>query len=514
MTWQECEPLVAEYCAQAGIPATATECVAHWRGELTAVAASVDAGSPDNADLVLDGGRPVLKRRTGKGRRASALALEAAIHECLPESGLLDIVTRTAYQIGWTRHFGPASGSDPKLRDALGRYVLTSFCFGTLLGPTQVARHMPGQISAHELSLAFHKHCSDAKLQAAQTDVINAFARLDLVKLWGDGSVVAADGSQINTWENNLLAETSIRYGGFGEIAYRHISDTYIALFSRFIPCGVWEAVYILDGLLQNTSDIQPERIHADTQGQSLLIYGLAALLGFELLPRIRNWHDLIFYRPDRHTRYRHIESLFGPHSIDWGLIEAHWPDLLRTVVSIRAGRISSVTLLRRLGNDSRKNRLYRAFRELGRVLRTIVLLRYLSDPALRETITAITNRVEAFHGFAGWLAFGAEDGVIAHNDPAYQEKLVKFSQLLANCVLYQTALDITTATNTLASNGHPVDPVDLATVSPLITHTVRRFGDWHLDLTPPEPPVTSHLLLPTQDDPRDPDSENTHSRQ
>jgi hypothetical protein len=28
-------------------------------------------------------------------------------------------------------------------------------------------------------------------------------------------------------------------------------------LFSHFIPCGVWEAVYILDGLLKNTSDIQ-----------------------------------------------------------------------------------------------------------------------------------------------------------------------------------------------------------------------------------------------------------------
>jgi hypothetical protein len=27
---------------------------------------------------------------------------------------------------------------------------------------------------------------------------------------------VAADGSQINTWGHNLLAETSIRYGGYG----------------------------------------------------------------------------------------------------------------------------------------------------------------------------------------------------------------------------------------------------------------------------------------------------------
>ncbi len=309
----------------------------------------------DNADLVLDGGRPVLKRRTGKDRLASALALENAIHQRLSERGLLDILTRTAYQIGWTRHFGPPSGSDPKLADALGRYVLTAFCYGTGLGPAQVARHMRGQVSAHELARAFHQHCGPDRLQAANTDVINSFARLDVAKLWGDGHVVAADGSQVNTWENNLLAETSIRCGGFGQLAYRHVSDTYIALFSRFMPCGVWEAVYILDGLLQNTSDIQPDTIHADTQGQSLPVYGLAALLGFELLPRIRNWHDLIFYQPDATTRYQHIESLFGSHAIDWRLLEQHWPDLLRTAMSIREGRVSSVTLLRRLGNHSHK---------------------------------------------------------------------------------------------------------------------------------------------------------------
>ena len=51
MSWTECEPLVAGYCTQAGLPATAAECVARWRQELTTVAAAVDAGYPDNADL-------------------------------------------------------------------------------------------------------------------------------------------------------------------------------------------------------------------------------------------------------------------------------------------------------------------------------------------------------------------------------------------------------------------------------------------------------------------------------
>lgn len=116
---------------------------------------------------------------------------------------------------------------------------------------------------------------------------------------------------------------------------------------------------------------------------------------------------------------------------IDWRLIENHFPDLLRTAISIREGRVSSVTLLRRLGNNSRKNRLYRAFRELGRVIRTITLLRYLSDSGLREQTTAITNKAEAFHWFSTWLRFGAE--TIGRNDPDYQEKIIKFNELLAN---------------------------------------------------------------------------------
>ena len=71
---------------------------------------------------------------------------------------------------------------------------------------------------------------------------MDAFTELDLIKACGDGSVVAADGTQVETFIDNLLAETSIRYGGTGGIAYHYVSDTYIALFSKFIPVGVWEA--------------------------------------------------------------------------------------------------------------------------------------------------------------------------------------------------------------------------------------------------------------------------------
>lgn len=497
LSWAECQDDLADFCAEAGLPAGARAMRQELHRRLSRAAADVDVSYPDNADLVIDeAGVPVLRRRRGAARRASAIALERDILARLPERDLLDVVTRVAYWTGWPRHLGPVSGSDPKIRDAFGRYVLMGFCYGTNVGPAQFARHMP-DVSAHQLATSF-EHAGVERLHAAHTDVVNAYARLEMPAVWGDGTRAAADGSQVDTWSDNLLAESHIRYGGYGGIAYRLIADNYIALFTRFIPCGVWEANYIIQGLLDNTSDVQPTAVHADTQGQSLPVFGLAFLLGIELLPRIRNWKDLVFYRPDRTSVYQHVDPLFAPDkAIDWDLIETHWPDLIRVAMSIRAGKLDSVALLRRLGNDSRKNRLYRAFRELGRVMRTIVLMRYLSEPALRDSIAVVTNRMESYNAFCQWIGFGREE--LASNDPDKQEKIVKLTELLANCQIFSTTVDITETVNDMAAEGRVVERQDLATIGPLITSRTRRFGRWLLRLEPPGP-VPEALNVP--DDP------------
>jgi TnpA family transposase len=197
----------------------------------------------------------------------------------------------------------------------------------------------------------------------------------------------------------------------------------------------VSEAVYILDGLLKNRSDIQPDTVHADTQGPSTPVFGLAYLLGIELMPRIRHWKGMKLFRPSKTSRYKLIDSLFTD-VIDWPLIETHLADMLRVVLSIRAGRITASTLLRKLGTYSRKNRLYQAFQELGRVVRTAFLRRYVNDVELRRIIQAATNKSEAFNAFVQWLFFGGER-LIAENDRDRQRKLIKYNHLVASCLIF-----------------------------------------------------------------------------
>ena len=199
-------------------------------------------------------------------------------------------------------------------------------------------------------------------------------------------------------------------------------------------------------------------------------------------MPRIRNWQDLIFYRPDKETVYKHIDSLFKD-SINWELLRTHWTDLMQVVLSIYTGKISSAAILRKLGNYSRKNRLYKAFRELGRVIRTIFLLEYISDGKLRRQITAATNKVEAYHGFSKWFFFGG-DSIINSNDREEMEKRIKYNDLVANAVIFQNVVDLTEVFQQLQTEGYFLDQEDVSALSPYLTSHIKRFGDYFLDLT------------------------------
>jgi TnpA family transposase len=489
LSWEACQPLLLEHCQALHLPTSAQSFVGELRQRLHQRAAQVDADYPDNRSLTFTHtGQVTLARDKRLPLPEGCEALKREISRRMPQRSVLEILANVQHWTNFTRHFSPPSGSDPKIADSATRYLLTVFGYGCNLGPTQTAKHTLLNISARMISLLNRQHSTSEKIDAALRDIIHYYRRLDLPGYWGTGTAAAADGTQFDLYRNNLLAERHVRYGGYGGIAYNHIADSYIALFSHFIACGVWEAVYIIDGLLKNTSDLQPNTLHADTHGQSEAVFGLTYPLGIQLMPRIRNWKQLIFYKPSKAVTYQHLEPLFSD-SINWKRIEVYWQDLMTVVLSIRVGKLLPSTLLRKLGTYSRQNRIYQAFRELGRVIRTLFLLDYISDEALRRRVQQMTSKMESFNGFSKWLFFGG-DGVIAENDPIEQEKRIKYNHLVANAVILQNAADMTQILRDLVREGFTVTREMLAHLSPYMTDHIRRFGDYVLDLNTVPPPL------------------------
>lgn len=137
--------------------------------------------------------------------------------------------------------------------------------------------------------------------------------------------------------------------------------------------------------------------------------------------------------------------------------------------------------------------------------MRTVFLLQFLSDQKLREVIHVTTNKVEQFNAFSKWLFFGGE-GRISDNTPEEQEKRIKYTDLVANCVILNNTVEMSNVLNTLAREGYVLTKDELAALGPYQTQHVKRFGNYEIDLQALPQPITDELLfninLPKDDSP------------
>lgn len=480
ITWEEYEAQIGEYVAMMNLQSDPKAFTATLFERLKHKSGQVDEKFPENNFVEFKRDKLVLKKRERPKEPEGLKQLDKILTERMPETNILDILVETEVWLNLSQDFRPVSGVSSRIENPRERFIMTLFCYGFNFGPTQTIRMVKG-FSRRQIAWLNLRHVTEEKLDKAITKTINHYNNFMLPKQWGTGKSASADGTKWDIYEQNLLSEYHIRYGGYGGIGYYHVSDTYIALFSHFIPCGVYEALYILDGLLKNESDIQPNQVHGDTHAQSYTVFGLAYLLGIELMPRIRTLKELNFYKPDAKTIYKHIESLFDK-PINWALIEKYLPDMLRIALSIKSGKLTASAILRKLGTKSRKNKLYFAFRELGRVIRTEFLLHYIEDIEVRTMIHAATCKSEEFNQFLKWTFCGGE-GIISENNRYEQLKIIKYNHLIGNLIILHNVHGMTRAFNELANEGYMVDPELLKLFAPYRTGHINRFGTHILNL-------------------------------
>ena len=198
------------------------------------------------------------------------------------------------------------------------------------------------------------------------------------------------------------------------------------------------------------------------------------------------------YYPFFKKTRYDHIDELFS-YVADWKLIETHVRDMLRVILSIKAGKFTASTILRKLGTYSRKNRLYQAFSELGKIIRTGFLMEYIASEELRRTIQGALNKSESFNGFTKWIGFGSA-GVIPNNNREEQRKIIKYNHLVANCLIFYNVFEITRILHDLSQSGYTIEEEIMRALSPYLTKHINRFGSYILDLHR-KPPMLNYGL-------------------
>jgi len=199
---EECSKSFEEYGDLVGLPVEGRSFVDHVRNQLVNAATAVDRNYPSNEYFNIVKGRPTLARLVKKPDPEGFQAINDALTHKLQalDLSILDVLGDTMRWLNWGQFFGPLSGHESKLEDAERRQILTTFAYGTGLGPTQVAKSVSG-VSDRQIAFLNQRHVTTEKLEATICEVINAYNRFWLPKLWGDAKRAGADGTKWDLYE-------------------------------------------------------------------------------------------------------------------------------------------------------------------------------------------------------------------------------------------------------------------------------------------------------------------------
>jgi TnpA family transposase len=262
----------------------------------------------------------------------------------------------------------------------------------------------------------------------------------------------SSDGRKVNVGVESLLASYSFKYFGKdkGVSVYTFIDERQALFHPLVMSSSEREAAYVIDGLQDN--DVVRVAIHStDSHGYSETIFATTHFLDIAFAPRIKNIYEQKLYAFSAGKTYKKQGYKILPsRTINQKLIEKHWEDILRFMVTIKLKKVTASQLFKRLSSYAKDNPLYKALKEFGRIIKSLFILTYYDDVILRQSIEKQLNRIELSNKFSN-AVFYANDGEFNQGGKEEQEistlckviiqntvvlwNYLYLSQLLANCI-------------------------------------------------------------------------------
>ena len=397
---------------------------------------------------------------------------------------LIDVLKETVLRTGCLNQVSAVAGGGALPVEVLAeRLMLAIYAYGTNTGIRAVAAGGGHVHSEEQLRYARRRYLSREAAQEVAIEIANATFAIRRQSLWGAGSTaVASDSTHFRSWDQNIFTEWHSRYGGRGILIYWHVERGSMVVHSQRLRASASEVHAMVEGAIRHGTTMTVEGNYVDSHGQSEIGFGITRLLGFDLLPRIKQINRVRLYRPAAGAPDAYpllTPALTRP--IRWDLIAQSYDQMIKYATAIRTGTASTEAILRRFTRNA-SHPTYQAMLEVGRAQRTIFVARYLRDRQLQREITEGLNVVEAFNGANAVIYYG-KGAEIASNRADEQEMSVACLRILQAALVY---------VNTLLLQDVLAAPewADLLTdhdrrgLTPLFWQHILPYGEVKLDMT------------------------------
>jgi TnpA family transposase len=427
---------------------------------------------PDNASLSIEqtgaGDDLVLTGLDQLEEPASLIALRQAVSDRLPQVDLpellLEIDARTGFAGAFT-HASEAEARAGELRTSVCAVLVAEAC-NTGFEPL-LRKNVPA-LRRSRLSWVRQNYIREETLTHANACLVAAQNGIDLARCWGGGDVASADGLRFVVPVRTIHAGPNPKYFGpeRGVTYYNLVSDQFTGLNAITVPGTLRDSLVLLSIVLEQETVLEPTEIMTDTGAYTDVIFGIFWLLGYQFSPRIADIGGARFWRIDPKADYGPLNNL-ASHKVRIGLIAQYWDDLLRLAGSLKLGLVQAGGLMRTLQTHDRPTPLARALEELGRIIKTLYMLRYIDDEAYRRRILTQLNRGEGRHELAR-IIFHGRRGELRQRYREGQEDQLGALGLVVNAVILWNTIYMDAALAEVRAEGFDVRDEDVARLSPL----------------------------------------------
>ncbi len=400
----------------------------------------------------------------------------------IPEVSILDALLDCQRWTGFMDAFKPIGGRQNMTHEERLRHLLAAlYAYGCNSGPTQAARSL--QLQKSQVVYMRRRYMSTPNLMEAAAVLAHAYQQTPMAERLGNMNVLLTDSMQIRTLKDSLIARQHHRYlSGKSGLIYQHVAPNCICLFTQALICNVSEAIHMLVGAMKCHSEQEPIINICDSAGKSNLVFGLSRLFNIILYPRVRS-RNLKLWGTGDIKDFKNIGSAIAGQ-IRWDRIEKSWQDILWILASIEAGTAKPIVILNHLVSQPH-HPAAQGLEELGKLERSLYLLRYGMEMDLRRFVVAHTSRREHWNKFArNVLAFG---DLIREKTLEDQEEVFWFLTVVQNAIVLWNALSLE---NVLRKTGRDlnISEEDLKRILPTMTGHINFVGEFNLDFmrTPP----------------------------
>lgn len=482
---QDFEERKAAYFEDLGIPIDAKAFTASLREELTQHLKTLDERLTSNPKVsivpIKVGHKISLTPFEPQAEPENLATLKREIFQRWPGTSLLDILKETDLRADFTRFIQSGTERFHMDRATLQRRILLClFGMGTNTGIKSM-ESLP-EDDYKELLYIRRRFISNESLRQAIAQVVNATLAVRLPRVWGESTTAcASDSKQFGAWDQNLLTEWHLRYGGRGVMVYWHVEKNAACIYSQFKRVSSSEAAAMIQGVLRHCTEMEVDRQYVDSHGQNAVAFAFCRLLGFELMPRLKGISRQKLYKADAGQCFPNINPVMASKAINWELIEEQLDTMVKHAAALKLGMADAESLLRRFCRNNIQHPAYKALAELGKAIKTIFLCRYLDSEELRREIHEGLNVVESWNSTNGFIYYGKR-GEISTNSKDNQEMSLLCLHLLQASMVYINTLMIQ---QVLEEPGWSkrMTPRDLAALNPLITQHINPYGRFELNM-------------------------------